>query len=76
MRKGVKVTHFIFFTLKYPGARMTAESNISLDDTELLESKTCWPEGVSCRELMSVEGKDRKQNQMEEDEGNDNEEDA
>lgn len=60
MRKGVKVIYFIFFILKYFGVCMIVESNILLDDIEFLELKMCWFEGVSCWELMSVEGKDWK----------------
>lgn len=80
MRKGVKVTHFILFKPKYPDARMTATINISLDDTELLESRNFWPEGESRRKWMcqtvwndKIESRNQKD---EENEQNDYDEDA
>lgn len=78
--KGGKVTHFNLFKPKYPGASMTAKINISPDETELLESRHIWPEGVSCRKQMSqrawkekIESKNQRE---EEDEQNDDDEDA
>lgn len=52
-KKGVKITHFILFKPRYPGARLTAKINVSPKDSELLESGDFWPEGVSCRKWLN-----------------------
>lgn len=52
-KKGVKITHFILFKPRNPGARLTAKINVSPKDSELLESGDFLPEGVSCRKWLN-----------------------
>lgn len=77
-KKGVKITHFVLFKPRYPGARLTAKINVSPKDSELLESGDFWPEGVSCRKWLGQrawkEKIDSENHKKDDDEREDNDE--
>jgi hypothetical protein len=51
-RKGVTVSHFVFFKPKYPGSRRNAKINVAPSDAQIVEAPGFWPRGISCRQWL------------------------
>ena len=59
-RKGITVSHFVFFKPKYPGSRRNAKINVAPSDAQIVEAPGFWPRGISCRPWLSEREWDKK----------------